>query len=76
MDKKLRETTNLFVEIMNSEMTSKGETWSHGKNSRTTWRKRYTQPLYYLTCQINECSNWCRNGILMRLQINAKFNDV
>ena len=38
MDKKLRETTNLFVEIMNSEMTSKGETWSHGKNSRTTWR--------------------------------------
>ena len=33
MDKKLRETTNLFVEIMNSEMTSKGETWSHGKNS-------------------------------------------
>ena len=30
MDKKLRETTHLCVEVMNS----KGETWSFGKNSR------------------------------------------
>ena len=35
MDKKLRETANLRVEIMNSERTtSKGETWSRGANSR------------------------------------------
>ena len=33
MDKKLRETTNLCVEIMNSA-TSDGETWSRGTNWR------------------------------------------
>ena len=27
MDKNLRETTNLFVEIMNSEQQVEGETW-------------------------------------------------
>ena len=45
MDKKLRETTNLCVEIMDSEMTSKRETWSCGTNSLANWRKRDTQPL-------------------------------
>ena len=34
MDKKLLETTNLCVEIMNSERLEKGETWSRGTNSR------------------------------------------
>ena len=34
MDKKLRETTNLCVEIMNSKRQVKGETWSRGTNSR------------------------------------------
>ena len=33
MDKKLRETTYLCVEIMNSKR-QKGETWSRGTNSR------------------------------------------
>ena len=36
MDKKLRETTNLCVDIMNSkrQVYCKGETWSHGTNLR------------------------------------------
>ena len=34
MDKKFRETTNLFVEIMNSKRQVNGETWSRGTNSR------------------------------------------
>ena len=34
MDKKLRETTNLCVEIMNSKRQVRGETWSRGTNSR------------------------------------------
>ena len=34
MDKKLRETTYLCVEIMNSKRQVKGETWSRGTNSR------------------------------------------
>ena len=34
MDKNLRETTNLFVEIMKSKRQVEGETWSHGTNSR------------------------------------------
>ena len=35
MGKKLRETTNLCVEIINSyDTTSNGETWSRGTNSR------------------------------------------
>ena len=35
MDKKLRETTNLCVEIMNSKrQVLKEETWSRGTNSR------------------------------------------
>ena len=34
MDKKLRETTNLGVEIMNSKRQEKLETWSSGTNSR------------------------------------------
>ena len=34
MDKKLRETTNLCVEIMNSKRQVMGETWSRGTNSR------------------------------------------
>ena len=34
MDKKLRETTNLCVEIMNSKRQVKGETWSRGINLR------------------------------------------
>ena len=34
MDKELRETTNLGVEIMNSKTTFKVETWSRGTNSR------------------------------------------
>ena len=33
MDKKLRETTNLGVEIMNSKRQEKLETWSSGTNS-------------------------------------------
>ena len=33
MDKKLRETTNLGVEIMNSKRQEKLETWSRGTNS-------------------------------------------
>ena len=33
MDKKLRETTNLCVEIMNCKTTSKEETWSRGTKS-------------------------------------------
>ena len=32
MDKKLRETTNLGVEIMNSKRQEKLETWSRGTN--------------------------------------------
>ena len=32
--KKLREATNLSVQIMNSKTTSKGETWSRGTNPR------------------------------------------
>ena len=36
MDKKLRETTNLGVEIMKSKRQCKEETWSRGTN----WRKR------------------------------------
>ena len=32
--KKLREATNLCVQIMNSKTTSKGETWSRGTNPR------------------------------------------
>ena len=32
--KKLREATNLSVQIMNSKTTSKGETWSRGINLR------------------------------------------
>ena len=35
MDKKLRETTNLCVEIMNRKTTSNGETWSRGTNLRS-----------------------------------------
>ena len=34
MDKQLRETTNLCVEIMNSKTTSKDETCSRGTNLR------------------------------------------
>ena len=34
MDKKLRETTNLCVEIMNSKRQVNGENWSCGKNLR------------------------------------------
>ena len=34
MDKKMRKTTNLCVEIMNSKTTSKLETWSGGTTSR------------------------------------------
>ena len=34
MDEKLRETTNLGVEIMNSKRQVKGETRSRGTNSR------------------------------------------
>ena len=34
MGKKLRETTNLCVEIMNSKRQVMGETWSRGTNSR------------------------------------------
>ena len=34
MDKKFRETTNLFVEIMNSKRQVNGETWSRGTNLR------------------------------------------
>ena len=34
MDKKLRKSTNLCVEIMNREMTSKGKTRSRGTNQR------------------------------------------
>ena len=34
MDKKLLETTNLRVEIMNSKRQVEGETWSRGTNSR------------------------------------------
>ena len=34
MDKNLRETTNLCVEIMNSKRQVEGETWSRGTNSR------------------------------------------
>ena len=34
MDKKLRETTNLCVEIMNSKRQVRGETWSRGTNLR------------------------------------------
>ena len=34
MDKKLRETTNLCVEIMNSKRQVMGETWSRGTDSR------------------------------------------
>ena len=33
MDIKLRETTNLGVEIMNRKTASKEETWSRGTNS-------------------------------------------
>ena len=33
-DKKLRETTNLCVEIMNSKRQVNGETWSRGTNLR------------------------------------------
>ena len=33
MDKKLRETTNLCVEIMNNKQVN-GETWSRGTNLR------------------------------------------
>ena len=33
MEKQLRETTNLWVEIMNSKRQVKGETWSRGTNS-------------------------------------------
>ena len=35
MDKNLRQTTHLCVEIMNSKrQVEGGETWSHGTNSR------------------------------------------
>ena len=34
MNKKLRETTNLCLEIMNSKRQVMGETWSRGTNSR------------------------------------------
>ena len=34
MDKKLRETTNLFVEVINSKRQVMGKTWSRGTNSR------------------------------------------
>ena len=34
MNKKLRETTNLCVEIMNSKRQVMGETWSRVTNSR------------------------------------------
>ena len=34
MDKKVRETINLCVEIMNSKRQVKGETWSRDTNSR------------------------------------------
>ena len=41
MDEKLRETTNLGVEIMNSKRQVKGETWSRGTNLVfVVWRKR------------------------------------
>ena len=33
MDKNLRETTNLCVEIMNSKRQVEGKTWSRGTNS-------------------------------------------
>ena len=33
MDKNLRETTHLCVEIMNSKRQVEGETWSRGTNS-------------------------------------------
>ena len=38
MDKKLRETTNLCVEIVNRKRQGKGEAWSRGTN----WRCRLT----------------------------------
>ena len=51
MDKKLRETTNLCVEIMNSKRQVMGETWSRGTNSR-------------LPFDINVMLNLCNISIL------------
>ena len=47
MDKKLRETTNLFAEIMNSKRQIKGKLWSRGTNSRLPFDVNVMQkPLY------------------------------
>ena len=49
MDKQLRETTNLCVEIMNCKTTSKDETCSRGTNSRLLFDVHVRLNLSYLS---------------------------
>ena len=50
MDKKLRETTNLCVEIMNRKRQKvKGEAWSRGTNPSLPFDVNVTlKPLFYM----------------------------
>ena len=69
MDKKLRETTNLCVEIMNSA-TSNGETWLRGTNWRLPFnvRKRCLTSLIALVNSSSNCSS-------LLITLNARFFD-
>ena len=49
MDKQLRETTNLCVEIMNCKTTSKDETCSRGTNLRLLFNVHVRLNLSYLS---------------------------
>ena len=74
MDKKLRETTYLCVEIMNSKRQVKGETWSRGTNSRLPFDVNVilnlSSILFLLSPNEEQCSlhnnylliNYCSKG--------------
>ena len=63
MDKKLRETTNLCVEIINSKRQVKGKTWSRGTNSRLPIEVNAMLNLSNIAQQSREISQafvWCQ----------------
>ena len=66
MDKKLRETTYLCVEIMNSKRR-KGETWSRGTNSRLPFDVNVMLNLSWILfpSSPNEEQCWLHNNYLL-----------
>ena len=67
MDKKLRETTYLCVEIMNSKRR-KGETWSRGSNSRLPFDVNVIlnlSSIFFLSSP-NEQQCWLHNNYLFK----------